>query len=114
MNRLFISTKEAYIPDAEITHAQYVADEGNFVELFNCHDEPVGTIATSSPAESIWFTKSIFVNLNIKDPLIMDYTQKRIIHTTSVSIPLVQVPLEEEMETQEAFSSISHLELEEK
>ncbi|MEN6379240.1 MAG: hypothetical protein ABFD15_06650 [Methanofastidiosum sp.] len=113
-NRLFISTKEAYIPLAEVTHAQYVPSEENSIEIFGTTTNGLGTIATSSPEEALWFMKSIFANLGIKEPLIMDYIQKKVINVKTVSIPLAQVTQEEEMITKETYLPISHIELEEK
>jgi len=86
--RLFISTRESYVPPYEVSNANYIAKNGFQVQLGT--NDPtfgkskfIGFIDCSTEEEAQWFTKVIFATLNNKKDLVIDFL-KQSVYTLNV------------------------------
>ena len=81
MKRLFISTKESYIPPYKIIGANYIKAEG--LQVYVETDDPnykgkAGYITCSDENEAHWFTKAIFSTLDNPKDIVIDFISKSI------------------------------------
>jgi len=97
--RLFISTKESFLPGSEIKSLCYIAEQGLKV-LLNHGD---CFITCSTEQEAIWFTKAIFATFNIDKPLVIDYNTRSIYE---ISANVQSFKEEEKEETHTALSQL--------
>ena len=78
MNRLFISTKEHYIPNQKIVCVNWSRGEKSKVRVYDNSDELIGYLRVSSEKEARWFVEAIFTNQRNDKNLIINYKTKTI------------------------------------
>jgi len=88
--RLFISTKESYIPKCNlpVTGANWIQEEGFRVLIessSSLEKVDMGFIAVSTGEEANWFCKAIFATLDDHRDLVIDFNKKKI-YTTDTSL----------------------------
>jgi len=75
MNRLFISTKESWIPNETVHNANYIEEKGLRVFVYD-EVKNIGWISVSTKEEAQWFVKMIFFLSNNPEPLVVDFESR--------------------------------------
>jgi hypothetical protein len=86
MNRLFISSREAYIPESTVTSASFdvegidgddIDNLGMIVKLYG-DEKDMGFMKVSDEEEGVWLVQAVFITASVKENLIINSTEKTI------------------------------------